>query len=114
MSESQSRYSIVSNLTSQKLEIISAKSNLDSDITAKEQIVDQAKSEFEDWEKNIKSNTDQERRSKQREIEVLEKHAANSKIKRKTKEATYKEKIEAIDKALKQIQKISESSPTNQ
>lgn len=113
MSESQSRYSIVERLTSQKLDIISAKSNLDSDITIKEQSVEQAKSELKDWEKNIKNNIEQDKRSKERDIESLERHAKNAKVKKKIKEATYKEKIEAIDQALKEIRKISETSPAN-
>jgi len=110
MSESQSRYSIVERLTSQKLEIISAKSNLDSDITVKQQAVDEAKAELEDWKKSIKNSLDQEERTKNREIEKLKRQAKNAQEKKKIKEATYKEKIAAIDEALKQIQKISETS----
>jgi len=110
---SQSRYSIVLNLTSQKLEIISAKSQLDGDITVKEQAVIEAKDDLKDWDKNIKNNIEQEKRSKEREIEKLERNAKNAKERKKIKEATYKEKIAAIDEALKQIQKISETSLAN-
>lgn len=113
MSESQSRYSIVSDLTSQKLEIISAKSQLDGDITIKEQVVIEAKADLKDWDKNIKNNIEQERRCKDREIEKLERLAKNAKERKKIKENTYKEKIVAIDVALKQIQKISETSLAN-
>lgn len=113
MSESVSRYSIVERLTSQKLEIISAKSQLDGDITMKEQTVIEAKAELKDWDKNIKSNIEQERRAKERSIEQLERLAKNAKERKKIKEATYQEKLRTIDESLKQIQKISESSVTN-
>jgi hypothetical protein len=110
MSESQSRYSIVERLTKEKLEIISAKSNLDSDITVKKQAVDEAKADLSDWEKNIKSDVEELRQKKKREIEKLERAAKNAAEKKKIKANTYEEKIKAINEALVQIQQISETA----
>jgi len=105
-----SRYSIIEQLTSQKLDIISAKSNLDSDITGKNQAVDAAKAEFKDWEKNIKADVEKMRQEQQRNIDKLQREADNAKERKKIKEKTYDIKIKAIDDALKQIQKISETA----
>lgn len=111
MSESQSRYSIVERLTQTKLEIISAKSQLDADITSKQQAVDEAEEELKDWEASIKSENERQKREKQRTIEKLERDAKNAVQRKKIKEDTYDKKIAAIDKALEQIQKISETAP---
>lgn len=110
MSESQSRYSIVERLTQTKLEIISAKSQLDADITSKKQSVDESKEELKDWESTIKSEIDRQKREKTRNIAKLERDAKNSQERKKIKEDTYDKKIQAIDKALEQIQKISETA----
>lgn len=111
MSESVSRYSIVERLTQTKLEIISAKSQLEADITSKEQSVDEAKQELKDWEASIKSENERQKREKQRMIEKFERDAENAVRRKKIKEETYDTKIKAIDTALQQIQKISETAP---
>ena len=68
---SQSRYSIVERLTQTKLEIISAKSQLDADITARKQAVDEAKESLKDWETNIKSENETQKRAFIRNVEKL-------------------------------------------
>lgn len=111
---SQSRYSIVERLTQTKLEIISAKSQLDADITSKQQAVDEAEQELKDWESSIKSNIEEQRREKKRAIDKLEREAKNAVARKKIKADTFDNKIKAIDQALSQIQKISETStPTS-
>lgn len=111
MTESQSRYSIVERLTNSKLSIISAKSQLDSDIVIKKQTVEEAQSDLKDWEKNNANTIAREKREKQRAIEQLKRQAKNASDREKIKAQTYDKKIEAIDKALEQIQKISETAP---
>jgi hypothetical protein len=54
MSESQSRYSIVADLTETKLEIITAKSNLDSDTKIAKQKIEQLNEELKDLEESQK------------------------------------------------------------
>jgi len=112
MSESVSRYSIVERLTQTKLEIISAKSQLDADITQKKQSVEEAKNALKDWESTIKSENDRQKREAIRNIEKLERDAKNAAERKRVKEDTYDKKIQAIDKALEQIQKISETAIT--
>ena len=112
MSDSQSRYSIIQCLTQTKLEIISAKSQLDADITQKKQSVDEAKEALKDWEATIKSENDRQKREAQRNIDKLGRDAKNAAERKKIKEDTYDKKIQAIDKALEQIQKISETAPS--
>jgi len=113
MSESQSRYSIVERLTRAKLDIISAKANLDSDVKVTEQEVISLKEDLKDWENNVKSATEKDKRDKQREIKRAERNANNCKDKKKVKENSYNEKVKAIDEALGRIEKISETAPAN-
>ena len=111
MVESQSRYSIVERLTSSKLDIITAKSQLDNDIVMKKQTVEEAEADLKDWEKNIQSEVAKEKQDKKRQIEKLKTMAKNAADRKQIKSKTYDEKIAAIDNALVQIQKISETAP---
>ena len=111
MVESQSRYSIVERLTSSKLDIITAKSQLDNDIVMKKQTVEEAEADLKDWEKNIQSEVAKEKQDKKRHIEKLKTMAKNTADRKQIKSKTYDEKIAAIDNALVQIQKISETAP---
>ena len=111
MVESQSRYSIVERLTSSKLDIINARSQLDGDIIMKKQTVAEAEADLKDWEKNNSSEIAKEKREKQRQIEKLKRQAKNAADRKQVKSKTYDEKIVAIDSALVQIQKISETAP---
>ena len=61
MSESQSRYSIVERLTQMKLDIISEKLSLDSDLKHKQQKAEQLKKELADWENDIQQDTERNR-----------------------------------------------------
>jgi len=114
MSESQSRYSIVERLTQRKLDIITARSELDDELKAKEQKIDESKKEIQDWETDIKQNIERKRRIKKRDIERLER-IFNYSVKRKdTKRKAYDDKLEAIEKALARIEEISKTAPTSQ
>jgi DNA repair exonuclease SbcCD ATPase subunit len=108
MSESQSRYSIVANLTETKLEIITAKSNLDGDTKIAKQKVEQLKEELNDLEESQKEEFASLKRKKEREISNAEREAKNAEEKKQTKNKAFEEKLEAIDKALDKIQAISD------
>ena len=114
MSESQSRYSIVERLTQMKLDIISEKLELESDLKNKQQKVEQLKKELTDWESDIQQDTERNKRLKKREIEKANIEAENSKERKNAKEEALNGKIEAIDKALERIEEISKTSPTIQ
>lgn len=110
MSESQSRYSIVNELTETKLEIITAKSNLDSEVKIAKQRTEELREELKDWEASQKDESARTKREKEREIKKAVRDASNAEEKKKTKGVAYEEKLKAIDEALDKIQKISESS----
>jgi len=114
MVESQSRYSIVERLTQKKLDIISAKSELDENLKKKEQKTGQLKKDLEDWENNVQQDNERTKRMKQREIEKSKIDAENIKQRKTSKEKTYDEKISTIDNALERIEEISKTSPTIQ
>ena len=110
MSESQSRYSIVANLTQSKLDIITAKSNLDNDVKVAKQKIEQLKEELKDWEAGQKDSTAQEKRERERLIKQSERDAKNSDERKKSKELSYDLKLKAIEEALDKIESISESA----
>ena len=112
MSESQSRYSIVERLTETKLNIIQAKSQLDEEVKAKEQNVEQLKKDLLDWNNEVAQETERTKKQKQREIERAEINHKNSKERKNTKEKAFDDKLKAIDEALKRIEEISKTSPT--
>lgn len=110
MSESQSRYSIVERLTQMKLDIISEKLGLESDVKHKQQKAEQLKKELSDWESDIQQDTERNRRLKKREIEMAIMQSENAKERKAAKEEALNEKVTAIDKALERIEEISKSS----
>jgi len=113
MSESQSRYSIVERLTQKKLDIITTKSELDDNLNSKEQKIEELKKSLKDWETDIKQNIERERRTKQMEVDSLERNF-NHIVKRKdSKIKAYDDKLEAIEKALSRIEEISKTAPTS-
>ena len=113
MSESQSRYSIVERLTEMKLNIISEKLNLETDLKHKQQKVEQLKKELIDWENDIQQDTERNRRLQKREIEKAFSEAENYKERKSAKEEALNEKIGAIEKALERIEEISKTAPTS-
>ena len=85
MSESQSRYSIVADLTQTKLEIITAKSNLDSETKLAKQKIEQLKEELNDLEASQKEEFAASKRKTEREIKNAEREAKNAEEKKQTK-----------------------------
>ena len=107
---SQSRYSIVAKLTQEKLAIISAQANLDSEIAKTTEMVESLKEDLKDWEKTVKEDIEKTKRDKLRQIKNFERDANNAKTRKKSKEESYKMKIKTLDEALQHIQRISEYS----
>jgi len=97
-----------------KLEIISEKLNLESDMKHKQQKIEQLKKEIADWESDIQQGIERNRILKKREMEEAIIESENAKERKKAKEDSLNEKIETIDKALERIEEISKTSPTIQ
>ena len=110
MSESQSRYSIVSDLTKMKLSLIDAKASIDNQLLVAEQeyttAKDNVKSDKEEIDHIAKNKKDQV------DLQVSEKKVYFENVK-KGKEGQIKAielKIAAIDSALKNVEDISKSA----
>jgi hypothetical protein len=114
MGESQSRYSIVERLTQRKLEIMSSKSKLNSEIKQKRQNMDVLKRDLENWKKDIQEDVKRDQIKRELEIERLVQEFDNSEEQKAEKEKVYDEQINAIEKALKSIEEISKTSPSVQ
>ena len=110
MGESQSRYSIVERLTETKLELITEKSDIDTNI---ENHIQQIKVETKDAE-NYKTSATQdiERELKKRNIKIgkLEASLEYNKEKRGEKLSRIDAKIVEINKAMTALQEISKAS----
>ena len=112
MSESQSRYSIVERLTNKKLELLAEKSGLDTELQDLVQNIIEAKKELEAFKKDEAENRNRSIRSRERKIEQLV-ALETYKMARKDEELkTIDAQIVELDKAMKSIEKISESAPS--
>lgn len=114
MSESQSRYSIVERLTTKKLDIMAARSELKEQVREREQYVEKLKKDLQNWNKDVQEDTKREQRRKELEIERALQEVENSKSQMKEKDNVYGEQIKAVDTALQSIEEISKTSPTIQ
>jgi len=110
MTESQSRYSIVERLTRTKLDLISAKAELDDRVTMKEYSVDESKNDYAEWKKNIVRETDRVETEKKIKITQAEDDLEHEKSRLQAKRETYDNKLEVVEKALLAIQDISKNS----
>jgi chromosome segregation ATPase len=111
MSESNSRYSIIANLTQSKLDIITAKSQLEGDVKHAKQKAEALQEDLKDWEQSIKAENERIKRDKQRKIKEAEREAKNAEDRKKAKAEAYDAKIKAIDEAMKKIEEISKTAP---
>lgn len=114
MGESQSRYSIVERLTQRKLDIMTAKSELNEQLKHKEQKIVELRKDLDNWNKDIEEDIRRQRRKEERKIEKAQQDFNNSRERMTEKEKTYDNKIKAIEEALKSIEEISKTSPTVQ
>ena len=114
MTESQSRYSIVERLTSQKIGLIDNENRIDEDIEELKNEVDAKKIKLENYQDE--ADEDIQREVKKRELEIEDyKNTLKFRISQKAaKVIAVTKKIEQIDQALKTIQKISETAPSPQ
>ena len=114
MGESQSRYSIVERLTQSKLDLLTSKSELDGEVKVAEQRVAELKKKLEDWNTDIYTEVDRNKRVKERDIEQAERDATNLKDRLGTQKANYDEKLLAIELALHSIEEISKSAASQE
>lgn len=112
MSESQSRYSIVERLTSRKLDIMSAKAELDDGLRNKQTNLNSLEQDYKDWLGDIEENIKRDKRSKEKKILNAKNIVKNTKERIIEKQKVYDEKIKALELALKSIQQISKSQST--
>lgn len=113
MSESQSRYSIVERLTQSKLDVMTEIQNLVHDVTYREQSVEALKRGKENYSKDAVDEVTRVLRVKDIEIQNAETAANNAKEQKESKTQSLNKKIEAINDALKRIEEISKTAPTN-
>lgn len=112
MGESQSRYSIVADMTNTKLEIISARANLDNEANLANQRVTELKESLKDWEASQKDDVARVKRERESQIKQAERESTNAIARKSSKQKAFDEKLKAIDEALNKIQAISDASAT--
>lgn len=121
MSESQSRYSIVANLTKSKLDLMSAKHEVTDNIEVAKQRYENLKEQQKIKEEQIKKDlkvqiehytreAEDARRGLILELAKTEQTFKNLESRKSDKIKLYEEKITAIDAALEQLKIISETS----
>lgn len=113
MTESQSRYSIVERLTRTKLNIIESRSKLDQEVKEQGQETEALKKDLTQWESDIKEDVVRVRKTRGRKIEEAEQEYKNAEARKMSKEASYDKQLEAVNKALVDIQEISKTAPQN-
>lgn len=114
MGDSQSRYSIVERLTERKLNLIKEKSYLDENTNRKEQDVSDAKKALLDYDKDAKSQVEQQKRLLVRSKENAEIALKNAKENKKNKLASIDQQIVAVNEALKRIEEVSKNAGKEQ
>jgi len=112
MSESQSRYSIVQNMAMKKLELLDQKAAYDLEIQELEQEIANREKGIAVLKKTSAENLQRDLNSRDREIANLKMKITYKKSKQKSNEKLVDLKIVELDKALKAIEKISESAPS--
>ena len=112
MSESQSRYSIVERLTSQKLNVLEEGLNLKDQIKIQEGKIVAFEAELKNWKEASQEQLKIEEKQKVMQIENFKRELENMKTRVEAKETIINQKIETIDKALGSIEEISKMSPT--
>ena len=112
MSESQSRYSIVQNMAMKKLELLDQKAAYDLEIQELEQEIANREKGIAVLKKTSAENLQRDLNSRDREIANLKMKITYKKSKQKSNEKLVDLKIVELDKALKAIEKISETAPS--
>ena len=107
---SMSRFSIVERLTERKLNIISAKSELGEAITKKENEVEEAKKNLEEYKQESFREQAAKEQQLAREIERSQLRLALVKSQKTQKESAYDLQLKAVDEALKKIEEVSKTA----
>lgn len=110
MGESQSRYSIVERLTKQKLDIMTAKSNLNDEILLNIQKKDLKEKNIKQSKKRIDQEAEKGKIDLDFELKEIENKIKNLKEIKKSKEELFDNKIKAINEALDKLEEISKIS----
>ena len=107
---SQSRYSIVERLTTQKLEVMETKQKIESDIEAKRLQVKQLKQNLVKKKHELDEDLNRYKEDIEQTIDLLEQEIAGSEKTKTSKSALCDAKIKELDAALKSIATISAAS----
>jgi seryl-tRNA synthetase len=110
MSESQSRYSIVANLTTTKLKLMDDRDSLDNELLEAQQEHQMASSNVKSDKEAINNNAKKLCSKVDRDVKELKFKADNLKKGLPTSKKSINEKIKEIDIALKKLEEISKSS----
>lgn len=114
MSESKSRYAIVSDLTQQKLKFLDENSCLDSKIEDKEQELINYQKEFISWEKEAQEDIVRDKRNRENILDKIKAEIEFLKKNKQKKEDTIAIKLTEIDKALERLETISKAALTEE
>jgi len=107
---SQSRYSIIERLTTQKLQVMEEKQKIEGDIESKKTRIIQIKNDMKIKEKESAESLKSELNLMQLDIASLERETASLEKGKNTKATLCDSKIKEIDKAIKSIESISAES----
>jgi anion-transporting ArsA/GET3 family ATPase len=117
MSESQSRYSIISRLTDMKLLLIRERSEMSQTIKRKEEELAEVRAQLKEHDVDVKNRlaiVQQELDSNRRELERSERKASASldsvRTNKAAKETAIDEQIEAIAVAMDKIEDVSKAA----
>ena len=113
MSEgSQSRYSIVREISFKKMELLEKKSHLDSELQDITQNIIEEKKQLEAFKTDEEENKKRSIRGRERRIEQLVALQAYKTKQKNSEVAMIDLQIKELDKALKSIEEISRTAPT--
>ena len=111
MSESQSRYSIVANLTNTKLALMDQRDSLDNALLEAQQEHQQAEHNAKADKEALKNEYLKRCTKVDRDVKELKFKAENLKKGLTDKKSSINKKISEIDNALKKLEEISKTSP---
>lgn len=112
MSESQSRYSIVERLAMKKLELLDDKAKYDREVQELEQEIENRTKGITVLKKTAAENLQRDINGREREISNLKMKIAYKKRKQASYEKLIDSKIAEVEKAMKALEKISDTAPT--
>jgi len=112
MGDSQSRYSIVERLAFKKLELLDDKAKYDREVQELEQEIENRTKGIAVLKTTSAENLKRDINGREREISNLKMKIAYKKKKQASYEKLIDSKISEVDKAMKALEKISETAPS--